>query len=83
MICKELALDTGLGAPTITHHLKILMESGIIGYEKIANMSYYVVNPLLIDKAQIALGDVSKKADDQGANFRNVVFNQQPLPDSF
>ncbi|PWL32498.1 MAG: transcriptional regulator [Fluviicola sp. XM-24bin1] len=81
--CKQLASEIGYGSPTVTHHLKILMESGLIGYEKIANLSFYAVNPILIDKAQNALKVVSNKADDQQTDFRNIIFCQQPLPDSF
>jgi DNA-binding transcriptional ArsR family regulator len=82
LICKELAHDTGLGAPTVSHHLKILMESGLVGYEKIANMSFFIVNPILVEMAGSALHDVAKKVDNH-RNYRNVIFSRQPFSESF
>lgn len=81
--CKELAMEISSTPATTTHHLQILMESGLIGYEKIANLSYYLVNPLLIDEAHFALLNFSNKVDSQNNDYRNVVFSQHPFSESF
>ncbi|MCR9171344.1 MAG: metalloregulator ArsR/SmtB family transcription factor [bacterium] len=81
--CKQLATEIGFGSPTVSHHLKMLMDSGLIGYQKNANISFYVVNPLLVQMANEALRNVSQKAETNDINFRDVIFNQQPMPDSF
>ncbi len=83
VMCKELAMETGFTSPTVTHHLQVLMQSGLIGYEKIANSTYYVVNPILLTKAKEALRIISSEALDNLPDYTNVVFFQQPLPNSF
>lgn len=83
VICKELAYETGFSAPTVTHHLQILMESGLVGYEKIANMSCYVVNPMLIDKAKQGLRSIQNQAENKTINYQNVIFSQHPFSESF
>jgi len=83
IMCKELAIDLKLTLPTISRHLQVLMETGIIGYEKSSNVSYYVVNPILVQKAKEALGDVCNKAENHPVNYRNVIFSEQPFQDSF
>lgn len=83
IMCKELAQELGFTPPTITHHAQILMQSGLLGYEKIANVTYYVVNPLLIRKAKEALKVITIQSENLSPNYSNIVFTQQPLPDSF
>lgn len=83
IMCKELAIDLQLTFPTISRHLQVLAASELIGYEKIANMSYFVVNPLLIDKAKEAVGEVCNKAENYPVNYQGVIFSQQPFQDSF
>lgn len=83
LICKELSFEIGLGSPTVTHHLQILMECGLIGYEKIGNMTYYTVIPILFHKAKDALKSLAVTADHQSTNYTNVVLFQQPMPNSF
>lgn len=82
-ICKELALELNLTAASTTHHLQILMESGLIGYNKIGNMTYYVVNPFLIDSANLALNSIAETANKQPFNYSETIFAQQPMPPSF
>jgi hypothetical protein len=59
------------------------MESGLLGYEKIFNITYYVVNPILIQKAKEALKDFCIQSEKLSPDYSKVVFTQQPLPDSF
>ena len=34
-----------LSQPTVSHHLKVLREAGIVGYERRGLWAYYYVNP--------------------------------------
>ena len=83
LICKELAFELKLTAASATHHLQILMESGLIGYNKVGNMTYYVVNPVLIDSTKDSLCAISEEANKQSVNFSETIFAQQPMPSSF
>ncbi len=83
IMCKELAIDLQLTLPTISRHLQVLAASGLIGYEKISNVSYYVVNPELVKKAKEALESFHSEAENHPVNYRNVIFSEQPFQDSF
>lgn len=48
--CKEITSMIKLTQPTISHHLKVLMESGLIDYRKEGQWSYFFVNKDVIDE---------------------------------
>jgi ArsR family transcriptional regulator len=39
-----------IGQPTISHHLKILREAGIVGFERPGLWSYYYVKPAALEE---------------------------------
>lgn len=47
--CKEITSMIKLTQPTISHHLKVLMECGLIDYRKEGQWSYFFVNKDVID----------------------------------
>lgn len=41
----DLAAPTGLGAPTISHHMKVLVEAGLVSAEKRGLWVFYRLRP--------------------------------------
>jgi ArsR family transcriptional regulator len=52
----ELTEPTGLTQPTISHHLKILVEAGIFTRDKRGVWAYYAIVPGVLDAIAAALG---------------------------
>jgi ArsR family transcriptional regulator len=48
--CKEITSMFNLTQPTISHHLKVLMESGLIDFRKEGQWSYFFVNKEALDE---------------------------------
>lgn len=48
--CKEITSMFNLTQPTISHHLKVLMESGLIDFRKEGQWSYFFVNKDALDE---------------------------------
>ena len=44
IVCKEITNLFPLSQPTISHHLKVLMESGLIDVRKNGQWSYFYIN---------------------------------------
>lgn len=42
--CKEITEKIGLRQPTISHHLKVLQESGLVNVKKQGQFHYFSVN---------------------------------------
>jgi ArsR family transcriptional regulator, arsenate/arsenite/antimonite-responsive transcriptional repressor len=53
----ELTDAFDLSAPTISHHLKVLRESGLITSERRGTWIYYRVSPDVIARASAILGE--------------------------
>lgn len=53
----ELTDAFDLSAPTISHHLKVLRESGLIGSERRGTWIYYRISPEAIARVSAVLGD--------------------------
>ncbi|MFC4909029.1 ArsR/SmtB family transcription factor [Actinomadura gamaensis] len=45
-----------LTAPTISHHLKVLRQAGLIGSERRGTWVYYWINPPLLERLSSLLG---------------------------
>lgn len=45
--CKEITAYFNLTQPTISHHLKVLLESGLIDFRKEGQWSYFLLIKLL------------------------------------
>lgn len=59
--CKEITSMFNLTQPTISHHLKVLMESGLIDFRKEGQWSYFYVNKVILDKYISILAEHVKK----------------------
>jgi ArsR family transcriptional regulator len=46
----------GLGQPTVSHHLRVLFEAGLVQRERRGNWVYYRVIPGALDGLRTALG---------------------------
>jgi ArsR family transcriptional regulator len=57
----EFTEPLGLSQPTVSHHLKKLMEAGLLGREQRGTWAYYSLRP-------DALGSLAAALDLQGAN---------------
>ena len=57
----ELTEAFDLTAPTISHHLKVLRESGLIASERRGTWVYYWVLPALLDQLSALLGTGQKE----------------------
>jgi ArsR family transcriptional regulator, arsenate/arsenite/antimonite-responsive transcriptional repressor len=53
----ELTDTFDVSAPTISHHLKVLRESGLITSERRGTWIYYQVSPEVIARISAVLGD--------------------------
>jgi ArsR family transcriptional regulator len=47
----------GLGQPTVSHHLHVLFEAGLVGRERRGNWVYYRTIPSALDGLREVLGD--------------------------
>lgn len=52
----ELTEPLGLTQPTISHHLKVLVEAGILSREKRGVWAYYALVPGALDAVSAVLG---------------------------
>ncbi len=52
----ELTEPLGLTQPTISHHLKVLVEAGILGRDKRGVWAYYALVPGALDAVSAVLG---------------------------
>jgi ArsR family transcriptional regulator len=50
-----------LNQPTVSHHLRILREAGLVTYERRGTWVYYQLAPDAIDRIQAAIGSVFKQ----------------------
>jgi len=57
--CKEITSMFNLTQPTISHHLKVLMESGLIDFRKEGQWSYFFVNKKVLDEYLSSLAEHS------------------------
>lgn len=83
IMCKRIVLELPISQPAVSKHLSILLDTGLIGYEKISNATYYVVNPILIENAEKALKEFTDEAGSAEIDFRSTIFNTQLLPANF
>lgn len=50
-----------LNQPTVSHHLRILREAGLVTCERRGTWVYYRLEPYAYDRIEAALGDVLKE----------------------
>src|SRR6187401_981806 len=54
-VCELVPLF-GVSQPTVSHHLKVLREAGIVGSERQGLWAYYYVNPESLEELSAWLG---------------------------
>ena len=59
----ELTEPLGLTQPTVSHHLKILVDAGIFSRDKRGVWAYYALRPEALQALAAILGDTSPPAD--------------------
>lgn len=79
IMCKRIVLELPISQPAVSKHMQILLEVGLVGYEKVANATYYVVNPILIDVAKESLISASDDAKKVELDFSAMIFSTQFL----
>ncbi|MDR0549859.1 MAG: metalloregulator ArsR/SmtB family transcription factor [Deltaproteobacteria bacterium] len=63
--CACVLLDrVFVGQSTLSHHMKILVESGLVTARKNGKWTYYAINPIEGEKACQILRDLTVKLDD-------------------
>jgi len=55
----DLTEPVGLGQPTVSHHLKILVDAGILRREKRGVWAYYAIIPGALERAAAVLSPAS------------------------
>lgn len=78
IICKEIELEIPLSQSSVSGHLKILLESGILGYEKIDNVTYYVINPLMLEGASKIIQSTINETNRQDHDYQRTFFKVLP-----
>jgi len=61
IVCKEITNLFNLSQPTISHHLKVLSESGLIKVRKEGQWSYFSVNKTLFREYLSSLRKITQK----------------------
>lgn len=74
--CKLIQLELKIAKSTLSRHIQILYDAGIIGYDKIVNETYYFINPFALSEAANYLEEPIRLSEDQ--NFEDVHFK---IPD--
>lgn len=78
LICKDFSADLPITQPTISHHLKILFESGILGYEKVQNVTYYRVNPMMLESSGKQICQMAKETNSIDHDYSETFFKVLP-----
>ncbi|MCT9932646.1 metalloregulator ArsR/SmtB family transcription factor [Planotetraspora sp. A-T 1434] len=55
----DLTVAFDLTAPTISHHLKVLKQAGLIGSERRGTWVYYWINPAVLARMSALIGPAS------------------------
>lgn len=58
IVCKEITNRFPLKQPTISHHLKVLLESGLIKVRKEGQWGYFSVNHSVLNEYLASFGEM-------------------------
>ena len=72
--CKSLQSEIDLAQSTISSHLKVLHDSGILGVKVIKNNAYYKVNVLVLKQVVLYVEKVIKERNLQNDDLRSIYF---------
>lgn len=59
----DLTAPVGLSQPTVSHHLKILVDAGLLAREQRGRWSYYSLVPGALDGLADGLAGIASRAD--------------------
>ncbi len=58
----HLVTDTGMKQPTVSHHLRVLRQAGVVAAEPSGRYTYYRLVPEVLDQAATRLADLAERA---------------------
>lgn len=68
-VCNDIVMELPLAQATISQHLKVLKDAGLVKGEIAPNKSCYCINPEGWKLAKDMLGGFMKEYDDQNVNL--------------
>lgn len=58
----HLVAETGAKQPTVSHHLRLLREAGLVTCEPVGSFTYYRLRPEAVEEFAAALGHLAEEA---------------------
>ena len=79
---RDLTAAFDVTGPTISHHLKVLREAGLIGSQRRGTWVYYWINPAMLARLSALLGPRRNAAGDPvtGPDPRSAAAGQPLIP---
>jgi DNA-binding transcriptional ArsR family regulator len=74
--CNELTDQLPLSNSTISKHISIMFEQGILGSEVHLNNTFYTINPLVFESLNSFMEEKSERIKELDLNYRSVYFNK-------
>lgn len=68
---SELAAELGVSQPTVSHHLCVLKQAGLVHKRKMCRDCYYWLDPQAIEAVREALGEQFLKQVAEGGSRRH------------
>ncbi len=65
--CTDLVAATGVGQPTVSHHLKVLREAGLVRGERCGRFVEYSVVPARLRTLAVAFTTLADRAEMVGS----------------
>lgn len=62
---SELAEELRIPQPTVSHHLKVLYNAGLVRSEKMCRDVYYWIDKQALDSAMCSVKSIARVAEDQ------------------
>ncbi|QBI56238.1 ArsR/SmtB family transcription factor [Streptomonospora litoralis] len=70
MCTCHLIAETGARQTTISHHLRLLREAGLVETEPRGRFTYYRLRPEALADLAAGLGDLARRAEQANASYR-------------
>ena len=74
LCCKDISEYIPLAQSTISRHLNVLYETGILGYEVIGNHCFYRVNPLVLEEVVQYANELLEESNPKYLEMFNTYF---------
>lgn len=75
--CSEIANVIPLSLSTISRHLAVMFESGLLGAEVECNNTFYTINPIALHELRSYLDQKCERNEELGFNYSKVYFGHQ------